>query len=120
MRESEPLGSGAVILSGQSFGRPATFSNPVCDFCLKVIRVFLIVKGRKTAPKEAPMATRIWFGRDTPLPAADRQILNRATRQLEDEGVQITGLLLTHIRTAYRPGMSARNLAAIADPRDSA
>jgi len=63
------------------------------------------------------MAARACFFADTPLPPADRQILNRAARLLEDDGVQIARSVLSHIRTAYQAGMSAKDLANMCDPR---
>lgn len=63
------------------------------------------------------MAARIWFLVDTPLPAAERQILNRAARMLEDQGVHISREVLSSIRTTYKPGMSANDLVQECDPR---
>lgn len=64
------------------------------------------------------MPVRIWFKADTPLPAADRAILNRAGRLLEDRGVVITSLVLSGVRQGYKAGMTAIELADHCDPRD--
>ena len=66
------------------------------------------------------MGARVWFTADTSpsiLPV-DRAILNRAARRLEDAGVKITNAVLTELNMTYKPGMSALDLADLADPRD--
>jgi hypothetical protein len=64
------------------------------------------------------MAARTWF---TPeicegLRQEDCAILNRAGRVLADAGWLPTHTLLMELRTTYRPGMSARELADACDP----
>jgi hypothetical protein len=62
------------------------------------------------------MAARIWFTSANTPPDVDLAILNRAARILRDmQHDDLDRATLVAIRCAYRPGLSAEEIARIAD-----
>ncbi len=66
------------------------------------------------------MGCRIWFTKENTsgLTPSDLSIINRAARNLFDvKELSPTHARLAEIRCSYKPGMSARDLIDLIDPR---